>query len=66
MVLKMGTKISAATPMNRMSLRSRAIITMAVVMLSSRAERKKVRMLMTHRSFFLLVVVILSVMTRKP
>ena len=41
-------------------------MTMAVVMLSSRADRKKVRMLMIHSSFFLFVVVMLSVMTRKP
>ena len=52
--------------LSAMSLRRSATMTMAVVMLSSRAERKKVRMETTQRSFFLSVVLMRSVMTVKP
>ena len=52
--------------LSAISLLSRAHMTMAVVMLSSNAERKKVSKLSSHSSFFLFVVVILSVMIRKP
>ena len=48
------------------SLRSSAHITMAVVMLSRAALRKKVMMLSTHIKVTLFVPVILSVITRKP
>ena len=49
-----------------MSLRSSATITMEVVRLSKTADMKKARMEMTHSSFTLLVVEILSVIMRKP
>ena len=51
---------------SRISLRSSALITMAVVMLSSAALRKKAMMLSIHSSDTLLVPVMRSVITRKP
>jgi hypothetical protein len=42
------------------------VITIAVVRLSSRAERKKVSTVMMNRSFFLLFVDILWVIISKP
>ncbi len=48
------------------SFRSKAHITMAVVRLSNTADIKKVRILIIHKSFLLLVVLIFSVIILNP